>query len=65
VTLTLPALNAARTAAFLVAGEDKRSVLTAVLHPGPEAELPAQRIRAAEGGLRAAGAVLLFTDLLP
>ncbi len=65
VTLTLPALNAARTAAFLVAGEEKRSVLTAVLHPGPEAELPAQRIRAAEGGLRAAGAVLLFTDLLP
>jgi 6-phosphogluconolactonase len=58
VTLSLPALNTARAVAFLVAGEKKRDVLRALLSPQTAGELPAQRIRAA-------GAPVIFTDLLP
>ena len=70
VTLTLPVLNAARVVAFLVAGEDKRTAVGAVLGtarravPGTgsgtgrpaQATLPAQRVRPS-------GPLLLFTDL--
>jgi len=47
VTFTLPLINHARTAAFLVAGVDKRESLSAVL--GGESRLPAGRVRPANG----------------
>ncbi len=50
VTLTYPALNAARTAAFLVSGERKRAILEAVLH-GKTGRYPAQGIRPEAGDL--------------
>lgn len=46
VSLTLPALNACREMMFMLAGADKRAVLTRVL--GGE-DLPANRARAAAG----------------
>jgi 6-phosphogluconolactonase len=59
VTLTLPALSAARCAAFLVAGGDKRGALAALLGAGSadprEDRPPAGRIRARE--------LYCFTDL--
>jgi len=51
VTLTYPALNAARTAAFLVSGEAKRPILEAVLRGGGETRYPAQGIRPEAGEL--------------
>ncbi len=49
VTLTLPALNAARAVAFLVAGADKAPTLRRVLAGDPD--LPAARVRPARGSL--------------
>jgi 6-phosphogluconolactonase len=46
VTLTLPAINAARQIVFLVAGADKAPAVDAVLH-GPPAGLPAQQLHPA------------------
>jgi 6-phosphogluconolactonase len=46
LTFTYPVLNAARTAAFIVGGADKREIVTRVL-AGDES-LPAARVRAAE-----------------
>jgi 6-phosphogluconolactonase len=47
VTLTFPAINAAHTVLFLVAGESKRDALAAVLR-GPEDAPPAERVEARE-----------------
>jgi len=53
ITLTLPVLNAAALALFLVAGEDKAQALCRVLQPTSEADaLPAQRIRPTDGTVR-------------
>jgi len=55
ITLTLDALNAARTAAFLVTGEEKAATLSLVLaqsaaHPKPvDDRLPAARVTPAGG----------------
>jgi 6-phosphogluconolactonase len=43
VTLTLPAINAARQVLFLVAGGAKAAIVQAVLE-GPAGKLPAQQI---------------------
>jgi 6-phosphogluconolactonase len=48
LTLTLPVINAARRVAFLVAGEDKATVLARVID-GPADQLPAQAILPADG----------------
>jgi 6-phosphogluconolactonase len=56
VTLSLPVLNAARSVAFLVAGEDKRDVLRELLSPQAAVELPAQRVRPS-------GELFCFSDL--
>jgi 6-phosphogluconolactonase len=45
ITLTFPAINAARTVLFLVAGESKHDALSAV-HRDPEASPPAERVAA-------------------
>ncbi|RMF49361.1 MAG: 6-phosphogluconolactonase [Anaerolineae bacterium] len=50
LTLTYPAINAARCVAFLVAGEAKRPILHAVLH-GESGHYPAQRIQPHDGSL--------------
>jgi len=50
VTLTLPALNAARHVLFIVSGPDKADILQAVL-ADVEGLLPARRIRPAAGQL--------------
>lgn len=47
VTLTFPAINAAHTVLFLVAGASKREPLAAVLR-GPEDAPPAERVSARE-----------------
>lgn len=52
VTLTLEGLRRARHAIFLVAGPEKRNVLSRILRPpgakAPRAELPAGRVRSVE-----------------
>jgi 6-phosphogluconolactonase len=48
VTLTLPALNTARQALFLVTGSAKAGIVQAVLE-GPEGLLPGQQIRPTAG----------------
>ena len=63
LTLTAPALNAARHIRFLVAGADKASVLAQVLE-GPRGKFPAQAIAPVDGDLvwfidRAAAAQLV------
>ena len=50
VTLTLPALNAARQVLFLVRGAAKAEIVQSVLEGG-EGRYPAQRVRPVEGGL--------------
>jgi 6-phosphogluconolactonase len=50
VTLTLPALNAARHVLFLVGGSDKAEIVHTVLD-GATAHLPAQRVRPLAGRL--------------
>ncbi len=50
LTLTYPALNAARCVAFIVAGEGKRAITEAVLHSGAE-RYPAQGVRPDQGTL--------------
>lgn len=54
LTMTLPLLNAAREAAFLVAGEAKAEIVRRILS-GEGAELPASRVRPA-------GELLWFLD---
>ena len=52
LTLTLPVLNAARRAVFLVLGEEKRDVLAAVLRSERgSADLPASLVRPPRGSL--------------
>lgn len=52
LTLTLPALNAARAVLFLVAGADKAETLARVLEGPPRPEdLPAQAVRPHDGTL--------------
>jgi 6-phosphogluconolactonase len=66
LTLTPPALNAARCALFLVTGEEKAEALRAALAPqGDPADCPARAIRPTAGDLlwladRAAAALLPF-----
>ena len=50
MTLTLPVLNAARRALFLVVGSEKAGILRVVLEENPEPPLPAQLVAPAEGG---------------
>jgi 6-phosphogluconolactonase len=50
VTLTLPAINAARRVVFLVSGDEKAETLRRVLDE-PAAGLPAQAVRPADGEL--------------
>jgi 6-phosphogluconolactonase len=50
VTFTLPVLNAARAAAFLVAGEDKRAALRRVIDG--DTDLPAARVHPTDGSRR-------------
>jgi 6-phosphogluconolactonase len=50
VTLTLPAINAARQVFFLVSGSAKASITQAVLE-GPKGEFPAQHVRPTGGVL--------------
>ncbi len=50
LTLTVPAINAARHVRFLVAGADKAAMLAQVL-AGPRAQFPAQRIAPGHGDL--------------
>jgi len=49
LTLTPPALNAARHVLFLVTGADKAPVLARVLGDGPRRELPASLVNPPEG----------------
>lgn len=48
LTLTYPAINAARRVVFLVSGADKTATLKAVLE-GPPGVLPAQRVQPTDG----------------
>jgi 6-phosphogluconolactonase len=50
VTLTLPAINAARRVLFLVSGAAKAEIVRSVLE-GPGGRYPAQRVRPVGGGL--------------
>jgi 6-phosphogluconolactonase len=50
VTLTLPAINAARHVLFLVSGETKAGILQAVLE-GPAGQFPAQQVHPTAGRL--------------
>jgi 6-phosphogluconolactonase len=64
VTLTLPAINAARQVLFLVAGSDKAKIVQAVVE-GPAGQLPAQHIRPTAGQLTClldASAASLLSD---
>jgi 6-phosphogluconolactonase len=51
VTLTLPALNAARRVVFLVTGEAKAEAVARVFGDAPDPELPAARVRPRDGTL--------------
>jgi 6-phosphogluconolactonase len=52
ITLTLPVLNAARRAVFLVMGEEKRDVVAAVLRSEQGSpDLPASLVRPPDGSL--------------
>jgi 6-phosphogluconolactonase len=52
LTLTLPVLNAARRAVFLVTGEEKRDVVSAVAErKGGSSALPASRVQLERGSL--------------
>jgi 6-phosphogluconolactonase len=52
ISLTLPALNAAREAWFLVSGAGKANILRRILKPESEtALLPAQRVQPVNGEL--------------
>jgi 6-phosphogluconolactonase len=51
VSLTLPALNAAREVVFLVTGEGKAEVVARVFGPSRDASLPAARVRPRYGSL--------------
>lgn len=51
VTLTLPALNAAKTVAFLVCGADKAEAVRLTLEDAPSPLRPASLVRPASGNL--------------
>jgi 6-phosphogluconolactonase len=51
VSLTLPAINAARAVVFLVTGEGKAAMVPRVFGPSPDPSLPATRVRPRYGSL--------------
>jgi 6-phosphogluconolactonase len=51
ITLTLPALNAARAVVFLVTGKGKADAVARVWGPSPDRGLPAAHVRPAYGSL--------------
>jgi len=51
VSLTLPALNAARAVVFLVTGSGKADIVPRVFGPSPDDSLPAARVRPRFGSL--------------
>ncbi len=51
ITLTLPAIDAARAVVFLVTGEGKAETVARVFGPSPDAALPAAHVRPRYGSL--------------
>jgi 6-phosphogluconolactonase len=51
VSLTLPALNAARAVVFLVTGEGKADIVARVFGPSPDTSLPSAMVRPRFGSL--------------
>ncbi|HEV2785881.1 MAG TPA: 6-phosphogluconolactonase, partial [Solirubrobacteraceae bacterium] len=51
ITLTLPAINAARSIVFLVTGEGKADTVAFVFGPSPDLALPAAHVRPRYGSL--------------
>jgi 6-phosphogluconolactonase len=51
ITLTVPALNAARATVFLVTGEGKAETVARVFGPDPDPSLPATHVRPRYGSL--------------
>ena len=51
ISLTLPALNAARAVVFLVTGEGKADAVARAFGPSPDADLPAAHVRSRSGSL--------------
>lgn len=65
VSLSLEALNSARSVVFLIAGEDKAEAVARAFGQPPDPASPAARVRPLEGGFRIlmdAGAARLLAD---